>query len=516
MIHPLQTDAVTYVIQRTELLMGFFYLLTLYCAVRGWGSSSPGRWFATAVGACALGMGCKEVMVSAPLAVLLYDRVFRSDSLAEAWRRSRVLYLGLATSWIIMAVVLVSGPRSGTVGFSHGASSLSYLQTQAGVIVWYLRLCFWPDPLVIDYAWPLAVAPADWILPGTGVLVLLVLTLWGLIRRSWWGFLGAWFFLILAPTSSFIPLVTEPAAERRMYLPLAAVVVLVVVGGWWAWQKLCAPMSRQGRLVPWGAVGLAVVVATLLGYGTAERNGDYRSALAIWQDTVTKRPHHVAARLKLANLRFEAGQLDEAARNYQRVLEARPQSAETHFNLANAQAAQGRFDDAIEHYNEALRLNPRYAEAHNNLGRLLAVRGRYDPALGHLTEALEVNPDYLAARINVAGVLAKMGKLDEAVGHFIEALRRDTTSIDARMGLADALLDQGRFDRAEAEYRRVLEFNPRQAGAHANLAIALAMRGATAQAIAELQEALRLDPSQPGARRLLADLLAGSDGPGGD
>ena len=111
--------------------------------------------------------------------------------------------------------------------------------TEAGVIVYYLRLCFWPHPLVIDYAdWPITLSLKNGLAPGIVVVGLLGATVWAFRRRPEVGFLGAWFFLILGPTSSILPSLGEVAAERRMYLPLAAVVTMVVVGAYAIGKRL--------------------------------------------------------------------------------------------------------------------------------------------------------------------------------------------------------------------------------------------------------------------------------------
>src|SRR5262245_34843450 len=227
--HPLQTQSVTYIIQRAESMMGLFYLLTLYCAIRGFASTHPGWWFVASIAACALGMGTKEVMVSAPIMVLLYDRLFVSSSFPEMARRRVHLYVGLAACWIIVLILLMSSRVSESTGATTGLTPFRYLTTQFGVIVHYLRLSVWPSPLVLDYTWKLP--PTAWdVLPSAAVILALiggtVLTVrrWPLIT-----FWGAWFFLILAPTSSILP-IGDLAFEHRMYLPLAAVVVLLVVG----------------------------------------------------------------------------------------------------------------------------------------------------------------------------------------------------------------------------------------------------------------------------------------------
>ncbi|HEY5311709.1 MAG TPA: glycosyltransferase family 39 protein, partial [Pirellulales bacterium] len=232
LVHPLDTEAVNYIIQRTELLMGVFYLLTLYAAIRAWDDAHAPRWAWLSVGACVLGMGSKEVMASAPLMVVLYDRAFWVSSWREAFRRRWKLYLALAGSWLVLGSLMALMPRAGSVGFGLGMSSWQYAQTQCWAIAHYLRLSFWPVGLCLDYGEQPVTDLAHWLPGGILLLGLASATLWAWRRHPTWGFLGAWFFLILAPSSSFVPIVTEVAAERRMYLPLAAVVSATVVGGY--------------------------------------------------------------------------------------------------------------------------------------------------------------------------------------------------------------------------------------------------------------------------------------------
>ncbi len=149
-LHPLQTEAVTYVVQRAESMMGLFYLLTMYAFVRGLESPAPARWYAASIGSCLLGMASKEVMVSAPVMVLLFDRTFGSGSFREAFRQRRRFYLALAATWLWLGCLVMStgGNRSGSVGFNVGVSWWAYILTQFVAVTRYLRLSFWPHPLV--------------------------------------------------------------------------------------------------------------------------------------------------------------------------------------------------------------------------------------------------------------------------------------------------------------------------------------------------------------------------------
>ena len=222
-LHPLNTEAVDYVTQRSELMMALCYLLTLYASLRAWQALTSGtasRWSAVAIATCAAGMACKESMATAPLMVALYDRIFLFDSFAQALQARRRLYLGLSLSWIVLAFVIWSGPRMHSAGFSTGVSPWTYLLNQAVMIVGYLRLAFWPRGLVANYGWPV---PISSVMPpvrarrrqaGRDRAVCLAAE----VR----GFLGAWFFVTLAPTSSIVPIATE-SAQSAACLPLIAV-----------------------------------------------------------------------------------------------------------------------------------------------------------------------------------------------------------------------------------------------------------------------------------------------------
>lgn len=542
MTHPLHTEAVTYIIQRTELLVGLFYLLTLYCAIRGWRSPARRIWFSAAVVSCALGMASKEVMVSAPLMALLYDRAFVSGSFGSSLRRHTGLYAGLAATWAILAVLVASGPRSDSIGFGLGVSALDYLRTQAEVLLWYLRLSLWPDPLVISYEWEPVHSFSGCVPQGLLILLLLGLTLWATWRRPALGFVGAWFFLILAPTSSVVPIVTEIAAERRMYLPLASVVVLIVIGVYLVLQSVFRRPSLRFP-VPQVASGV-VVLATAAGLGlrTFERNRDYRTPLAMWADAVQKRPANYRAHNNLAGALIEAGRLAEAIAHCNLALQLRPDHARAHANLGLALKRQGDLEQAVEQYRMALNLKPDSYQIHHNLAIALADRGDIDEAIEHYTEALRIRPDSASAHYGLANAWLRRGDIDAAIEHYRATLRIDLGFAPAYYNLGNLLLEQGRIAEAIAHYTRAVQIRPDFADAHnnlgvalerdarfdealkeyveavhlnpelitarVNLGVALDRQGKTEEAIRQYREALRIDPDYPQARKRLEAALA--------
>ncbi len=293
LVHPLQTESVTYIYQRYESQMGLLFLLTLYGFIRGADSPSyqAALWYIGSVACCLLAVATKEVAVVAPLLILWYDRAFVAASWREIVRRRWAFYAGLAGTWVVLAAIMLSHgskyPAAGVLVVEN-VSPLQYALSQPGVIAHYLRLCFWPTGLCLDYGWPVADTAAKIIPPLLLIVALLAITVWSIFRWPEWSFVGAWFFLILAPTSSLFP-IKDLAFEHRMYLPLAAVTTGVVVGGWVAGQWLV----RRGiiPLLPLQATGGLLVMFVGLALGTLafQRNLDYRSELSIWKDTVAKR-----------------------------------------------------------------------------------------------------------------------------------------------------------------------------------------------------------------------------------
>lgn len=395
--HPLLTESVTYVIQRTELLMAACLVATLACAIRSARSPSPHRWWLAAVAASACGMASKEVMVVAPLVVALYDRVFLAGSWRDVWRRRGWLYAGLASTWLVLAALVLRANRPATAGLGFAeATPWRYALTQAGVVARYLRLVVWPTPLVADYGdWPLAAGFADVWRPALVIGALLAATVWALRRWPSLGFLGAWFFLILAPTSSVLPIITELAAERRMYLPLLAPVALLIVGGWELLGRLC-PSPHRSRL---GGMLLAAATVALIA-ATIRRNADYASEVGMLRDIIAKRPGNVRAHYNLGIALAEQGRLDDSARVFATALRLKPDYASAHSNLGVVLAKQGHLPEAAAHYIEAIRLRPELPEPHNNLGSILIAQGRLEEATEQFEEALRLKPDFEEARQN--------------------------------------------------------------------------------------------------------------------
>jgi tetratricopeptide (TPR) repeat protein len=498
-LHPIQTESVTYVIQRAESLMGLFYLLTLYCLIRG-AEAGPTRgrpWYALCAAACLLGMATKEVMASAPLVAFLYDRTFLAGTFRGAWRLRRPVYCAMASTWAALLLLVVSTHgRGGSAGFGSGISPWDYARTQGPAIVHYLRLSVWPHPLVFDYGTPVAPQSA-WTYACCAIVAGLAAgSAWALVKKPALGFLGASFLAILAPSSSFVPVVTQTMAEHRMYLPLAPLAVVAVV----------AMMRWLGR----AALPLALCAAACLALVTWQRNRDYRTEEAIWRDTVAKRPDNGRAHTDLGSaLKDIPGRLGEAMDQLGLALRINPGDVSAHTDLGLCLNQLGRTDEAIAQYREAIRLNPKLAEPHNDLGTcLVRIPGRLGDAIEQFREAAGLAPDYAEARINLGNALLAEGRVEECVAQYEDALRINPGYAEGHNDLGNALLRvPGRLDDAIAQYGQALRINPDYAEAHNNLGNALNSKDRAADAVAQYEQALRLKPGVAGFHLNLAVTL---------
>jgi tetratricopeptide (TPR) repeat protein len=504
-VHPLLTESVVCAVQRNEILGSLFSLLTLYAFARwvsalreaGPSSTTPSglRWQILSVLACLAGMASKEIAATAPLLVLLYDRTFVAGTFRAAWTGRKRYYAALASTWILLAwLVWHNRQRGGTAGFGFSVSPWEYLLTQCQALVTYLKLAFWPHPLVLDYGWPVVRGLGEVWWQASLVVALLVGTLVALVRKPAVGFLGAFFFIFLAPSSSFVPLISQTIAEHRMYLPLAAVVVMVVLGA----RTLLGPK----------ALWVALAAAIPLAFTTVQRNEAYRTELSIWSDTVAHCPGNARAHGNLGRAYLGLGRWAEAVASCREELRLAPTyNGDARANLGRALTELGRAAEALPYFEDGLRLKPGSFDLHNNYGVALGALGRWPEAEAQYAEALRLRPDSAETHNNLANALAKAGRWPEALAHYETASRLAPDSVEAEVNWGRALAEAGRLAEALPHFEKVTRIRP-GAGAEADLAGALASAGRTDEAIGWYEKALRLQPDGALAHCGLGNALA--------
>ena len=544
MLHPVHTSAVTYVCGRNESLLGLCFLATLYCAIRAWQSNGSLVWHLLSGLAFTVGAGVKEVIVVAPLVVFFYQRVFIRDSLGQKAKPLRpwLPYAAYIPGLIVTALLLSIGGAAAFVG-KPPYSRWEYMLTQPVVIGHYIRLAFWPDALCLDYNWPVAsVRQSAWYAGGLSALFLG--SAWALWRRHPLGVAGAWFFLILAPSSSIMPL-RDLAFEYRVYLSLAALVCLAVLGGYRILKDVTATSKAGWRAArATGAVILVVAVAAL-GVSTYLRNNDYKSAAAIWADTLYKQPLHARASLNLGTALAKSGEWKKAVACFKRALDLEPGYVAAWYNLGCALAQMGRHQEAVPVYNKVLessnaqpgdigayrdmvRLNlasslaamgdvsgalaqcrklmgsPQYAAtALFDMAQILASSGRLEEAAGYYEQLLRIQPDNVLAHVNLGVCLALSGNMAKAMPHYQKAVALEPGNADALQKLSDALASLGRCQEAVPGYQKFLSLKPDNLLAHVNLGVCLARTGRRNEAVEQWRQALRLEPANAGARTYL-------------
>ncbi|WP_129126347.1 tetratricopeptide repeat protein [Geomonas oryzae] len=504
-VHPVQTQAVTYIVQRLASLVTLFYLLTLFCYARGrvllapCGAGENGQrkplvpfmYFAAALLFALLAVQTKEVAATLPLALLLYDFCFFEPSR----KRNLLLVAGAALFVLAAAIVVVNAGKplgellSDVNELSRETVNISradYLITQFSVIATYLRLLVLPVNQNLDYDYPVY---HSLFAPQVFFSFLLLLGLFAVAvaqlrsssvsgfgkgdpsdeDRQVKGELGRmiafgilWFFLTLAVESSVIP-ISDVIFEHRVYLPAAGAFTALVAA------ILLGCRNLPTRAVVWGAALLVAVFAVV----TWQRNTVWESQLSLWGDVIAKSP--------------------EKSR------------ANNHYGVALSK--EGRVPEAMEYLKKALQINPRNPVALYNLGRLLDETGNIDAAVSCYEAAVALQPELDAAYNNLAVDCLLKGDDSRAIDYYQVVLKRKPNFAEARNNLGFALLRNGKVDEAVAEFKTAISVHPGYAKAYSNLGEAYLAKGDLDAAIAQFQEAVRLKPEDAVAQENLARAL---------
>jgi len=485
-VHPLNTQAVTYTVQRMESMMGMCMFLTLYCAVRhleAMETSNAARslpWFLAAVAFSLAGMLTKEVMVVVPVVVLLYDWCLTRDSLRDLLRKRGLLYVLLALTTLPLFLL---GSAEGDASAGFGMETLApwqYALSQPLIILKYLKLSIWPHPLVLDYmhqaehtrfhredvAWTISFIQVA--VPMLLITAAVAVTAWGVYGRKAWAFTAGAFFIVLAPTSSIMP-IADLMFEHRMYVPLAAVVVLVVLPAALLWQRLSSTMR------PVAAIALILIPSLALGVTTFQRNEEYRDKITIWQTVVERRPTNPRGWHHLGSAFYAQSDLEMADLCWQQTLALSPRGfPEAYANMARLRLDQHRIDEARKLLDEALRLQPDDGEFHYAMGQTLVHAGDLEGATASFHRALSLKPMRIHAktRVNLGLIHLQQQRPDEGLAHLQQALIMDDrldrdADVHNALGQAQALL--GDLPQAEFHFMQTLHLNPQHAHAPVNL-----------------------------------------------
>jgi tetratricopeptide (TPR) repeat protein len=467
-------------------------------------------WRAVAVLSCALGMACKESMVTAPVMVVLFDRAFLFDSFAEAWRSRRRLYAGLAATWLPLAALLATSPRPHSAGFTSGASAWVYLLNQPAAITRYLRQAVWPDRLVLLYGWPEPLTLAEVWPQAVIVLALLGLTIAAWRRSAKVGFLAGAFWLTLAPTSSFVPIATEVAAERRMYLPIISVLLLLVLGAAWladALRRRVPAGGRAARLIPVTTAVILAMVSTALASATVVRNQEYASPVVMARTILDRHPTPIA-HLSLGRALLDAGQRQEGLAHLRQALPGAPGAQ---FTLGLLLLEERKTDEAVAHLQAFVRgQRPFLADvivARAALGEVFLQQERWHEATQQFRKILETLPGHPQASRRLGDALFYQAFWSDAIVQYRAYLKEQPSDADAWNNLGVALGSTAQIDEARAAFTRAVAMEPHNGQAHHNLAQVLLSDLEFEAARPHAEQAVALQAHDAGSHELLGRIF---------
>ncbi|MBI9084518.1 MAG: tetratricopeptide repeat protein [Desulfobacterales bacterium] len=501
MVHPLQTQSVTYIVQRMNSLAALFYLLSMLFYVRARTALVVRKrvvYFSAAVLAGLLAVGSKEIAITLPFFLFLYEWFFFQDLdrrwLQRQWPWMALLVVaGTATLWVCLG----DDPLNRIlVGYRYRAfSPAERLLTQPRVVLFYLSLLAFPHPARLNLDHNMAIS-GSLLTPPTTLAALLALAgmlVWavsGARRHRLMRFALLWYLGNLVIESSAIGL--ELVFEHRNYLPGTFLFLALTDGA----SRI--GFGRRTRAMVLGALVLC------LGIWTLERNRVWQNDLTLWRDCAAKSPQKPRPNNKLGVALEKRGRLAEAERQFRYVIALDPAHPYAYFNLANTLARRGRSAEAVENYQKSLVLVPDNPGARINLGVALAGLGRVPEALESLSIVGPGHGAYYGmARKNMGLILFEAGKFDDAIFHFQAALAVAPDDSALLVSIGNAHFKAGRMDQATAQYHAALQYAPDSAGIHNNLGIVLMSQGLYRQAVVEFEKAASLEPRNPDFSRNL-------------
>ncbi len=515
LVHPIQTQSVTYIVQRANSLAAMFFILSFLFYVHGRLAEENKKqwiWFVASAVAWLLSLGCKQIGAILPLLVFLYEWYFFQDLKKEWLRKSLKYLLGISAFFILLFLIYTGfNPWEKIQSLhdyaQHEFTILQRLLTQFRVVIYYISLIFFPLParLNLDYDFVLSqslINPMSTLLSMVAIIGIIAFAFYLAKNNRLISFCILWFFINHLIESSVLPLAI--IFEHRNYLPSMMVCLIPVVLAY----RYIKPDWLKAALLSLLVVGLAV--------WTYQRNRVWENRVTLWTDVVKKSPNKARPHFNLGAAYSEQERDDEAMPLYQRALKINPNLAQPHINLGEMLERQNKIEEAAEHYRAALQIKPDLPEAHNNMGAILAKQGRTGEAIQFYQNALKIRPHYASAHFGLANTLVEKGNVEQGIRHYYLAIQFKPEYAEAHNNLGGIFLNSGEYEKAIKHYIAALQIDPNLVEAYNNLGIALMQEGKIEAAINHFQKALQLNPGFKMAENNLNRALAIWDGLGTD
>jgi len=506
LVNPIQTQSVTYVVQRLNSLAALFYILSFWLYVKARLTDHRGKkWsrFGGAVAAWVLALGCKQNAAILPFFIFLYEWYFLQD-LSSKWLKSNLKYLAAVVILFGVIALLYLGTDplqrlSSIKDFANKDFTLTErVMTQFRVIIYYISLIFFPHPsrLNLDYDFPLStslISPLTTLLSLSAIVGLILLAIYFARKERLLSFCILWFFGNLLIESSIIPLAI--IFEHRNYLPSMLVCLIPVI------------LAYRYIKLSWIKIGLMCLIVSVFSFWTYQRNRVWQNEITLWTDIVQKSPDKARPHANLGDAFKKEGKLDAAIEQFMTAVRLDPSLPEPYNNLGVVLAKQGKIDEAIDYYSRAIKIKPSYAEAYFNLGSTLAAHGQIMQAIDMLSKALQLNPDSARVHSNLGSLFIKQGNLEKALYHNKEALRLDPQLVEAHNNMGIVLMREGKLEAAISQFREALQIDPNFKPAANSLRSALAIQRELGSEVSKLRKLLQDNPESAELHLKLGNLF---------
>src|SRR5437764_1515508 len=471
-LHPVQVESVAWITERKNVLMGFFFLLTLlaWIAFSDGRTKRPWLFYVLALILYLLALSAKTTACTLPAALFL---ILWLQKRPISWKRIFQIIpffiLGIAMGVLAMWWERYHQGTSRTV-FTF-LSRIERVLFASRAIWFYLSKLAWPSNLTFIYPrWDIApthLLNYAWLLAGVFVCVAIYF-----LRR----YVGrcvevaaAFFVATLSPVLGFIMLYTFRytfVADHYQYLACIGPIALASAG-----LVNLADVSKNSRTL---IFSVALCVVALLATLTWRQAAMYGNIETLWRTTLSRNPSCWMAHNNLGIVLFEKGQLDDAIVHYRTTLQMQPNFWDADYNLGTALLGKGHVDEAIFYCDKAVRMQPNDPDAQVALANALLQKKRIDDAIAHYQKAVAIRPDYFLARYGLGHALLEGGKFDAALEHSRAALLIQPNNADCHTILAIALDEEGQSVEAVKHYEKALQISPQSVSALNNLAWLLA------------------------------------------
>ncbi|MFQ5454578.1 MAG: tetratricopeptide repeat protein [Nitrospirota bacterium] len=576
---PVQTQAVTYIVQRATSMATMFYILSLLCYVKGrvsWNRSQKSKvrnkgksdglltsnfWLLTSLFFALLAFGSKEITITLPLIIILYEIYFFARFDLKKIKKACPYFIIMVISFIVIGFIYIgAGSQKGIIKGIKGLmaarsieqefTALQRLITEFRVVIYYITLLLLPLPSRLRLIYEFSVSHSLFNPVSTFICMLIIFGIIGYgiyiyKRRTVISFFILWFFLNLVIESTVIRLWL--VFEHRLYLPSIGFFIIAAIGI----VKLADMIKFRYRSSPHNYLlftaycSFPIILILTQSVWTVQRNNLWKDPILFWSDNLKKTPDSSTVHSDLGLNYARNGNIDMAIEEYKKAIELLPKFYFAHYNLGMAYFNKGDIDSALNKYRDTLRVAPGFYEAHYRIGLIYQRQGNMDKAIDEYKKALSINPYHFLSRdaltsiyldqkkwdmaideykrvieifpnaplvYNTLGILYKRtGRIDLSIDAYKKALRLDPDIADAHYNLGLIYFEQGNLDMALKEFKDSIRNDSARTIAYYNMGVIYYKQGRSELAIKEYKEALKRKPNYPEALYNLAYTLDSAD-----